>query len=271
MIPIELFFIANVLMDYYLLYLSLRWLDARMIHVPRLLLAAAFGGLYACAAYGFAGWLLIPPIPLLMAAPMVRISLGRAPVKTILKGAGFMLTAAFLSGGTIFAIRQAFPGASYAPFMLAGAAIAGISSLALGRNKRRAAWVKGEVQYRYKDTAGRFDAAVDSGNHAVDPVSGLPVIVAPADTVARYFSVKEIHELRALPEGFRLMALSTVAGTKLAPVFTPDIVTWNGKPVRAAIALATSGKLTIALAPSCFTSTDAAIIGEASQKERSVS
>jgi len=278
MIPIELFFLVNLIMDFYLLYLSLRWLDARRIRSLRLLFASAIGSVYACAAYAFASWLLIPPLPFLAAIPMVWISIGHAermPFKILLKGAGFMLAAAFLSAGTIYAIQRAIPGTPYIPLMMVSAVVTGIASLALGRNKRRAAWIKGEIQYRYKDVAGRFDAAVDSGNHAIDPVSGLPVIVAPAEIISKHFSpppasqapplsgeasnVKLISELGTLPVGFRLMALSTISGTRLAPVFTPDMITWNGKPIRAAIALAPSGRLPIALAPSCLSSGEVAL------------
>ncbi|MDR2504777.1 MAG: sigma-E processing peptidase SpoIIGA [Oscillospiraceae bacterium] len=255
MIEIELFFLVNLIMDYYILYLSLKWLDVCRVKVGRLVAASVLGSVYACVGLGFAPFLLTPPIPFAAAVPMIWISVGGKPVKVILKGAGFMLASAFLSAGTIYAVQRVIPQVSFVPLMFASAVVTGVASLMLGRSKKRAAWVMGEVHYRFGDMQGRFDAAVDSGNHAVDPTSGLPVIVVPTGIISRQFNLPE-SDLSALSEklpfGFRLMALRTVAGTKAAPVFTPDVITWNGKAVRAAITLSPSGNLPLALAPSCF-------------------
>jgi hypothetical protein len=262
MIEIELFFLVNLLMDFYILYLSLKWLDVCRINVFRLIASSAAGSVYACAALGFARWMLIPPIPFAAAIPMIWISVGRKPFRIILKGAGFMLAAAFLSAGTVYAVQRALPGVSFVMLMLAAAIVTGIAALMLGRNRKRAAWVKGEIQFRFAGVQGRFDAAIDSGNRAVDPASGLPVIVAPTEIISRILGVPE-PDLSALSErlpfGFRLMALRTVSGARIAPVFTPDIVTWNGIVKRAAITLSPPGSLPLALAPSCFAETSAAI------------
>ncbi|MDR1570675.1 MAG: sigma-E processing peptidase SpoIIGA [Oscillospiraceae bacterium] len=250
MISIELFFLLNSCMDAWLILIAIRWLDAGKARPTRVAAASALGGIYACAAWSPAGRvLLVPPISLAVAWLVIIIALGRVPIATSLKGAGYFMAAAFLTGGVAYALTGAFPGVGALLALSASAAAAGAAAWALGRNKRRAAWRYGRITLRYRELQFAFDAAVDSGNHALDPYTGLPVVIAPHERLRGAFPALKMG---GLPEGMRLMPLSTVSGTALVPCFTPDVIAWKGEVIRASVAIAPPQRINVALAPSCL-------------------
>jgi len=257
MISIEAFFVLNAAMDACIVVLALKWLDTGRLNALRITLAACAGAAYACAAWAARNRALLTPPLLFTAAWLVmRVASGRVPFKTTLKGAGYFLAAAFLIGGTVFALTGLLRELPLAAALASGTAVAGLAALALGRNKKRSRWEYGRITIRYRETQAAFDAAVDSGNHAVDPISGLPAVIATFETMAEVFP-KLLDG--GLPEGMRLIVLNAVSGKTLAPCFTPDVITWNGEPIRAAVAIAPRARLSVALAPSSFGDTAHAV------------
>lgn len=89
----------------------------------------------------------------------------------------------------------------------------------------------------------------DTGNTLHDPVTGLPVIVAPASAFSGLLppGLRPLEE-NGLPPGFRLLPAETVAGRKLLPCFRPERLMLQGRPVRALVAI-TDSPLPRALLP----------------------
>lgn len=253
MISIELFFLINAAMDAWLLFNALKWLDAGRPRPARIAAASLAGALYASLAWsGLARWLLAPPVMLAAALGMSRIALGKSAPLAAIKCVGFFIGAAFLTGGSAYALNSALPNAPFPAVMSASVAVSGAAAWALGRNKKRARWEYGRVTLQYRGAGFSIEAAVDSGNHAIEPISGLPVVVVPQESLAALF--RDAGAV-GLPEGMRLMTLSTAAGSALAPCFTPDIIAWNGNIVRAAVAVVPRSRVPVALAPSSFAGT----------------
>lgn len=250
MIPLELFFVINGAMDALLLYLSLLWLEAGRIRLVRILAAASLGALYACLAYHPSlSVLQTLPARFVCAAGMVRIAVGSIPLRQTLRGAVLLMAAAFLSGGAAWAARMALPQHTVVTALLAGALVAGLVGHLWLRRSRRTAMVYGQITLRHRGVELSLDAAVDTGNQALDALTGLPVVVLPRERAERAFPLLASQEL---PEGMRLIGLRSVSGTALLPCFVPEFISWNHEPVKAVVAVAPRGALRMALAPPGF-------------------
>jgi len=250
-VGLERFFLTNAAMDALLLTMALMWLDVP-VRKGRLALGAGFGGVYGCLAFldGFTwlGWL---PLRFLAAAGLLRAAAGPLPARHIAKGAGFMAAAAFLTGGAAQMLSDAFPSGGLgrlAWILPLGGAAALLCALAFRKRQKRAAMTAGTLHIRFREKQLALRAQVDTGNHAVDPSSGLPVAIVPYETAVRAFPALR----EGLPQGMRLVPMSTVAGRTLLPGFTPSAAVWDGYPVRVCVAVAPKGTLRAALAPSVF-------------------
>jgi len=250
MIPLELFFLINGGMDALLLYLALLWLETGRIRLIRILAAAGLGALYACLAYH-------PRLSVLQSLPMrfacagcmVRLAAGKLPLGRIVRGAVLLVAAAFLSGGAAAAARLALPQGTVITALLAGALAAGFIGHLWLRRSRSVAMVYGKVTLRHRGVELSLDAAVDTGNQALDALTGLPVVVLPRERAEQAFPALSSQEL---PEGMRLIGLRGVSGTVLLPCFVPESIFWNHEPVKAIVAVAPRGALRVALAPPGF-------------------
>ena len=102
-------------------------------------------------------------------------------------------------------------------------ALAGSSlgAVGLGRYLGRAL-PEGRGTYRlvieWQGRMYRLQAIRDSGNLLRDPVTGLPVIVAPAGALPGLIPAG----MQALPRGFRLLSLRTATGKGLVPCMHPE-------------------------------------------------
>ncbi|MDR1598283.1 MAG: sigma-E processing peptidase SpoIIGA [Oscillospiraceae bacterium] len=251
MISIELFFLVNAALNAWLTLLALTWLDAGRPDPKRVALAAALGGIYACAAW------MNPSLPLRGAAVslpvallMSRIAGGAQRLRVTLKAAGFFLAAAAMTGGAAYALEALLPGIPPMPSVALACAASGMAARMFVGSRRRARLTYGRIHIRFRHAQWVIDAAVDTGNQAIDPVSGLPVVVMRREEAAGEFPLLDED---SLPEGMRLIPVRTVSGTALLPCFTPEAITWNEQPIRAAVAVAPRGLITVALAPSCLT------------------
>ncbi len=83
-------------------------------------------------------------------------------------------------------------------------------------------------RWRMRVTVGERQEAVlclyDSGNHLVEPFSGLPVLVLERAVAQRLVAVPE--SAAALPPGWRVIPFDSIGGGGLLPAFMPDKVEW---------------------------------------------
>ncbi len=202
---------------------------------------AAAGCLGAAAALGalYVPW----TAPLLLCAlPMgVWLCFQKQSLLARLRCTVTTLSAAFLAGGAMAALRQ-----TGLPVRLsAGVALTLMALLCLLVRLRPQALVDvTQVELRVGGHGVILPAMLDSGNLLGDPVTGLPVIVAPACGVARLFpQAQNLHDLTALPLGFRLLSVRTAAGTALMPLFQPDSCRLyvNGRAREARVQVAVAG------------------------------
>lgn len=102
-----------------------------------------------------------------------------------------------------------------------------------------------QVELRVGENAVLLPAMLDSGNLLRDPITGLPVLVAPHRAALTLFpDVPDLTELRALPLGFRLLSVRTAAGASLLPMFKPDRCRLyvNGNACEARLLVAVAGR-----------------------------
>ncbi|MDR1263650.1 MAG: sigma-E processing peptidase SpoIIGA [Oscillospiraceae bacterium] len=251
MISIELFFLVNAALNAWLMVLALRWLDAGRPDGKRVALSAALGGVYACVAWmnvalPLRGAMVSLPVALLMA----RIAGKSQRFRVTLKAAGFFLAATVMTGGAAYAITTIVPEIHPMLAVLLSCVFAGIAARAFVGTRRKARLTYGGIRLRFREAQWAFEAAVDTGNQAIDPFSGLPVVVMRHEDAVKQFPLLSRD---AMPEGMRLIPVRTVSGTALLPCFTPEVITWNEQPIQAAVAVAPRGLITVALAPSCLT------------------
>ncbi len=101
-----------------------------------------------------------------------------------------------------------------------------------------------QVELRVGDRAVVLPAMLDSGNRLRDPVTGLPVVVAPRRALRRLYPSVGDGGLADLPLGFRLLSVRTAAGSALLPLFKPDLCRLyvNGQAREAALLVAVAGR-----------------------------
>lgn len=255
MMSIELFLLINIAADYIALFIAAMWLDDGRVNHKRAALASIIGAIYAAFAFGVAPMpLLTPPVYLVVALGMVSLAIGRKKAAAMVKATVFMLAASFVIGGATHALINGARSIAPIAALVVGMAISLAVAWFLARNKRAARWNYGKLNVRFGDRQLTLDGAVDSGNRAIDPISGLPVVIIPFEKAVLTFPELSTSET-GIMEGMRLIPLSTISGKSLAPCFTPDILLWNGSPKRAVIAVANRGSISLALAPSCFEET----------------
>ena len=74
-----------------------------------------------------------------------------------------------------------------------------------------------------EDKIFSFEAVPDTGNFLADPITGLPVIVCPADKLTPVTGGKDLTVCSGvLPRGWRLIPFGTAAGSGIMPVYRPD-------------------------------------------------
>lgn len=244
----EWFFAINGWINFLSLLLAAR-LSGRPFRRARSALAAGLGALYALAAYG--AWPPLRGLPWAAAAAlgMALLSFGR-------QGAAlFPLTLAaemFFSGLCRFLRGRGMPGAW--ALLCCGGAAAGLIRLLSAARVRPARRLRLKIWLKGKSVL--LPALRDSGNLLRDPLSALPVIVAPARRLAPLLPRgTDPRALTFLPFGFRLLRVRTAAGSRPMLCFHPDRIELlsGGRraPADALIALSPE-PLSRALVPAAF-------------------
>jgi stage II sporulation protein GA (sporulation sigma-E factor processing peptidase) len=211
-------------MDAALLCAALRWCG-RPIVPWRVGAAALLGAVYAAAAWTPALAALRTPV---CAAPACAAMLWLAarwqgPVQ-FLRAVPAFFCAAFLAGGIVYALAQALGGLS--PAWELGLAGAAALSVPLRRGVRRARQRQGlhaRVRVRLRGVSAELDGLVDSGNLLLEPLSGLPVLVASHASVRALLpALCDPRRLETLPRGFRLVRVVSAGGERMLMCFRPE-------------------------------------------------
>ena len=102
-----------------------------------------------------------------------------------------------------------------------------------------------QVELSLGERSVLLPAMLDSGNLLRDPVSGLPVLVAPRRALDVLLPLSRgTDALTELPQGFRLLRVRTAAGGGMMPLFRPDgcRLYLNGRAVDAELLVAVAGR-----------------------------
>lgn len=208
---------------------------------PRLALAALLGG--ACSLGGLfplPDALALCPLAALPAG--VWLCYGRRGAAACVRCSVTTLGAGFLSGGVacMLAERNTPPLSA-----LAATLAASLLLLMLITLLPTALITVRQVELRLDEHSVLLPAMLDSGNLLRDPVSGLPVLVAPRRALdALVPEARGRDALAELPQGFRLLRVRTAAGSGLMPLFRPDgcRLYLNGCAVDAEVLVAVAGQ-----------------------------
>ncbi len=224
-VSIEGFFALNACINAAVLLIALRWGGTRRPRAWRVVLAAALGAGYAIAAYvpglSFARSL---PVSVAVCAGMLWAAASWPTYRHFLRALVLTHAATYLTGGVIYALSQALGGMP--PVWIAGALGAWLIGWYLFRVRRRVqAALRADVQVSLDTASAQIDGLIDSGNLLIEPISGLPVIVATRRAVAPLLPVGcDPTDLTTLPEGFRLVCMATASGNQLLMCFQPTMV-----------------------------------------------
>ena len=211
----ELYIGVNLLMDLCCLMAAGRACQARA-RPGRLLLSAAAGtglSMAALACWGIhAGVYAALPIALLMAF------LAYGP-RAFSRGAmGLMFSGLFTAGMAGYLNRLGLN--AWAAALCCLPAVWYALRL-LGRWRSRAG-ERAELRLLFDRGGVTLDGLVDSGNLLRDPVTALPVVVAPYGALRAHLPPgMECDDLSTLPRGFRLICVRTAAGSQMLMCFRP--------------------------------------------------
>lgn len=218
---IELFLLDNLLMDLLILRIACA-LGGRPCVLRRVVCFSLLGALYAWAA--LASPALRHWTCKLLCGGMLAFALPNGKSAALYaKAVVCVLAAAFLTGGMLFALTYAFcQNAALVPlrWALTGACAAAYLPRII---QKRAGAPLCKLCVAYGGGVYTLRARVDTGNTLVEPMSGLPVIVA---------FVPELAPFARIP-----VPTATAQGKGILYALKPDAVTLDGAPVGALLAL----------------------------------
>lgn len=221
---VEVFVLQNALVDACLLWLVAAWRGGR-INPRRIVLGALLGAGYATAAALIGGTLRSVPFQAVVSVAMVCVALKSRPGRAVLPLSGVLWIGAALLGGALSMGVAAVPAIAFA----------GFAGMALLRRKHAPPPNTASLVIRQGEKTQKMEAIVDTGNRALDALTGLPVVFVEAGVFR--------------PEPGRVLCIRTAAGASVVPCFLPDAISLDGKQVRAVVACCAKGSLTCALVP----------------------
>jgi len=191
----DVLFFTNLLMDYALLYISLKIIK-RKPHILRLISAATIGAAYGVFAF------FVPVLPfaksglnIIIASFMVYIAFMPGTFRTFLKYILIFLAVSFSAGGIAFCILYCTALGSWLGAVSSGGIIYVkvpiykllfvcvvcyfIMSLftSVSKKYRRNAEITYDVSVFSGEEKATFKALLDSGNFLTEPKSGIPVMI----------------------------------------------------------------------------------------------
>ena len=239
-IYVDILLSINLILNYLLLFLSIR-ISQAPLRRGRLLLAAAVGALYSLIIF-------IPHLPAsilglskpAMCLLMIFIAAPYRGMRPLIKECCLFFGANFLFAGAMLAVwiflkpnRMFFyNGIVYfhisAPILIAATVLAYLCSelvFFLFRNRTDTRIL--EVRLGYHGRCAHLRGFVDTGNTLLDPFSGTPVAVVSRKAVRELLSAEEWAFLSQPitvqpPSGIRLIPCHTASSGTMMPVFTPD-------------------------------------------------
>ena len=221
----EVYFLLNGWMDLLCLLLAARIAKAP-VRMGRMIPAAALGAAYAVLAWmGGPGWR-SPILCGLAGLIMAVLALGKAGFRAFpgLLAAGFLL-----AGLCRYAMER---GAAPAPILLLLTCFTALMWYLPGWvGDGRGQWT---LEISWKGRSAALPALCDSGNLLHDPVTGLPVLIAPRHALAGLLPDGfDPRDLATMPSGCRLIPIETAAGGKTLVCFRPDrIILRRGRKAR---------------------------------------
>ncbi|MDY4488851.1 MAG: sigma-E processing peptidase SpoIIGA [Candidatus Limivicinus sp.] len=249
-IYVDSLFFLNLCIDYLLCLVSAR-VCGLVLKRLRYLLSALIGACYSVAVFLPGLDFLASPLCKLAAALLMGLAAFGGETKMLRCCAVFLsVSAAF--GGAVWAISMAGGGVydhrAYLPvnmrvLVLSFALCYGGISLLFRRRAKLMDQRRVQVRLVFLGRESQFMALLDTGNSLSDPVSGKAVMVAGLHALrpvlgqaAEIFSsaspVDALELLSRLPEyagKFRLIPYSAVGVAGMLPVFTPELLTIDGK------------------------------------------
>ncbi len=224
---VEAYVLQNICLDAGLLWLASAWRGGRAKPL-RILAGALTGAGWALVAAMVGGILRSVLFQGITSFAMVWIALGQITHVERIKAAGVLWIGATMLGGAV----------TMGMSMMTAGVATGMASMAMARRKHAPPPERVTLYIRRGIVAHTMEAMIDTGNRAIDPISGLGVVFIP--------------ECLFQPGVGHMLCIRTIAGTRLMPCFLPDELTVNGMEVRGVVALAPVGFLETALVPSSF-------------------
>jgi len=223
LVTVEGFFLQNAAINAGLLWLAAAWRGDRA-RPSRVLLGASLGAAYAVISALAGGALRSGPALVANSVAMVA-ALGKCSPRDMARSAGALWLGAALLGG---AHGMGIP-------LLPAGIVSGLSGAFLLRRKNMPPQKKMPLTILHKGHAITMDAIIDTGNRALEPSTGLPVVFVALQSLTRY--------------GDKVVCVRTAAGRVLLPCFTPDGLWIGGEPQKAIVACCQTGSLECALVP----------------------
>ncbi|MGI6161694.1 MAG: sigma-E processing peptidase SpoIIGA [Christensenellales bacterium] len=234
-IYIELFLLDNFIMNY--LILRLTQTICGLANTPRTLIAAAVGGAYAALQAAGAPGLDHAVAKVALSACIVVLAFYRRGRK-MLKPFAVFYAASFIAGGAVIGLAFLFGGVymrngivyHVLPLRAALVGVAAVMALRWLFKRVRASWLLSRSEVRLKVTLGGrtavLSALVDTGNAAIEPLSGKPVVIAELSKVGALIddNMRQAVILGKLPdmEGVRAVPFHAISGKGVLPALKPD-------------------------------------------------
>lgn len=182
---------------------------ARRLSLGRALAASALGTVYALAAWG-----LPPCVRSLYGVPLAGIVMAITAFGFSARAAMLVLIGGWMAAGvTDFLVCKGVP-------PLWALTLCACMLMLCGRIGVRGAY--GTARIRYRGRVKTLPVLYDSGNLLRDPLSGLPVVVAPYAMMRDILPPLTTRDLSTLPKGFTLLRAGTAGGDKTFMCFRPD-------------------------------------------------
>ena len=210
----EAYFFINVWMNYLSLYLAGALCRLR-IKKGRCLASAVLGGCYALLFWEFS-FFRLPPVFCCVSFLMAALTFRRH----FLRPLPIVFAAAFLLSGFSRFLMENSVSCLWILFLAAAAALH-LSRRFRQGNFRPQGNLKLWIFYRERQIC--LPAFRDSGNLLSDPLTALPVIVAPYALLAPLLPENiQPQDLSTMPAGFHLIPIQTAGGEKTLMAFHPD-------------------------------------------------